>query len=110
MKLATFNVNNVNKRLVNLLDWLDTARPDVACLQELKAKESEFPVSAINTAGYSAVWRGQSHGMAWPSSRVASSPSSRAPRCPATLRLRKAATSKPLWMACFTAILTMPIS
>lgn len=59
MKIATFNVNNVNKRLANLLDWLDTARPDVACLQELKAAESEFPVSAINKAGYSAVWRGQ---------------------------------------------------
>ena len=59
MKIATFNVNNVNKRLANLIEWLGTARPDVACLQELKATESEFPVSAINKAGYSAVWRGQ---------------------------------------------------
>ena len=59
MKIATFNVNNVNKRLANLIEWLGTTRPDVACLQELKATESEFPVSAINTAGYSAVWRGQ---------------------------------------------------
>ena len=59
MKIATFNVNNVNKRLVNLLDWLGTARPDVACLQELKATDSEFPESAFAEAGYSAVWRGQ---------------------------------------------------
>jgi len=47
MKIATFNVNNVNKRLGNLLDWLKATRPDVACLQELKATDSEFPVSAI---------------------------------------------------------------
>ena len=35
------------------------ARPDVACLQELKATDSEFPVAAIEKAGYGAVWRGQ---------------------------------------------------
>jgi len=59
MKIATFNINNVNKRLANLLDWLRTARPDVACLQELKATDSEFPVAAIGKAGYGAIWRGQ---------------------------------------------------
>ena len=59
MKIATFNINNVNKRLANLLDWLRTARPDVACLQELKATNSEFPVAAIGKAGYGAIWRGQ---------------------------------------------------
>jgi exodeoxyribonuclease-3 len=59
MKIATFNVNNVNKRLDNLLDWLGTARPDVACLQELKATDSAFPEAAIKEAGYSAVSRGQ---------------------------------------------------
>ena len=59
MKIATFNINNVNKRLVNLLDWLRAARPDVACLQELKATDSEFPVSAIKEVGYGAVWCGQ---------------------------------------------------
>jgi exonuclease III len=59
MKIATFNINNVNKRLANLLDWLGVARPDVACLQELKATDSEFPFAAIEKAGYGAVWRGQ---------------------------------------------------
>jgi exodeoxyribonuclease III len=59
MKIATFNVNNVNKRLDNLLDWLRTSRPDVTCLQELKATDSQFPVAAIEKAGYGAVWRGQ---------------------------------------------------
>ena len=59
MKIATFNINNINKRLANLLDWLRASQPDVACLQELKATNSEFPVVAIEKAGYGAVWRGQ---------------------------------------------------
>ena len=59
MKIATFNINNVNRRLPNLLQWLKAARPDIACLQELKAADAEFPVDAIRKAGYRAVWRGQ---------------------------------------------------
>jgi exodeoxyribonuclease III len=59
MKIATFNINNVNKRLANLVDWLAQAQPDVACLQELKASDAEFPIAAIRRAGYEAVWRGQ---------------------------------------------------
>jgi exodeoxyribonuclease-3 len=59
MKIATFNINNVNKRLANLIDWLHAAKPDVACLQELKATDSEFPREAIEKAGYGAAWRGQ---------------------------------------------------
>jgi exodeoxyribonuclease-3 len=59
MKIATFNINNVNRRLPNLLRWLRSARPDVVALQELKAADAEFPVSAIEKAGYGAVWRGQ---------------------------------------------------
>ncbi len=59
MKIATFNINNVNKRLDNLLSWLHQSRPDVACLQELKTSNSQFPVAALEKAGYGAVWRGQ---------------------------------------------------
>jgi exodeoxyribonuclease III len=59
MKIATFNINNVNKRLRNLLDWLQTANPDVVCLQELKAANAEFPKAAIEKAGYGVAWRGQ---------------------------------------------------
>jgi len=59
MKVATFNINNVNRRLPNLLAWLEAAEPDVVCLQELKASQSEFPIAAINAAGYGAIWRGQ---------------------------------------------------
>jgi exodeoxyribonuclease-3 len=59
MKIATFNINNVNKRLNNLLDWLRVAEPDVVCLQELKATDAEFPADAIRRTGYEAVWRDQ---------------------------------------------------
>ncbi len=59
MKIVTFNVNNIRKRLANLTDWLRTARPDIVCLQELKATDAEFPADAIRSAGYAAVWKGQ---------------------------------------------------
>jgi exodeoxyribonuclease-3 len=59
MRIATFNINNVNRRLPNLLDWLRAARPDVVCLQELKATDLGFPQAAIRDAGYRAIWRGQ---------------------------------------------------
>ena len=54
MKIATFNINNVNKRLRNLVAWLENAKPDVVCLQELKATDSEFPLTALERAGYGA--------------------------------------------------------
>lgn len=59
MKIATFNVNNVNRRLRNVLAWLKSAKPDIVCLQELKADQSEFPEDAFGKAGYSAAWVGQ---------------------------------------------------
>ena len=59
MKIATYNINNINKRLDGLLRWLDESRPDVVCLQELKTLGPAFPIDAIREAGYGAVWRGQ---------------------------------------------------
>jgi exodeoxyribonuclease-3 len=59
VKIATFNINNINRRLPNLLRWLREAAPDVVCLQELKADDNAFPLSAIEAAGYRAVRRGQ---------------------------------------------------
>src|SRR5690242_7178314 len=59
MRLATFNVNGINGRLPSLLAWLDETRPDVACLQELKAPDEKFPADALRAAGYRAVWHGQ---------------------------------------------------
>src|SRR4051794_34202559 len=59
LKVATFNINNVNRRLPNLLAWLKSAKPDIVCLQELKAEQNNFPVDAIEKAGYGAIWKGQ---------------------------------------------------
>jgi exodeoxyribonuclease-3 len=59
MKIATFNVNGVNGRLPVLLRWLQEARPDIVCLQELKAPPERFPEAAIAKAGYGAIWHGQ---------------------------------------------------
>ena len=59
MKIATFNINNVVRRLPNLLDWLRSSEPDVVCLQELKTTDGSFPRAALAAAGYGAVWRGQ---------------------------------------------------
>src|SRR6478752_6759701 len=59
MKIATYNVNGVNGRLAVLLRWLKQARPDVVCLQELKAPQEKFPEQAIRDAGYGAIWHGQ---------------------------------------------------
>jgi exodeoxyribonuclease-3 len=59
MRIATFNINNVNRHLPNLLRWLKSSRPDIACLQELKCTDTEFPAVELEKAGYSAVWKGQ---------------------------------------------------
>jgi exodeoxyribonuclease-3 len=59
MRIATFNVNGINARLPRLLEWLDESRPDIACLQELKADDDKVPHKAIEDAGYGMVWHGQ---------------------------------------------------
>jgi exodeoxyribonuclease-3 len=59
VKVATFNINNINKRLDNLLAWLAKAEPDVVSLQELKAEQGAFPIRALRTLGYDAVWQGE---------------------------------------------------
>ncbi|TPK11499.1 exodeoxyribonuclease III [Mesorhizobium sp. B2-5-7] len=59
MKIASFNINNINSRLDNLLSWLGSAKPDVVCLQELKARDTQFPRTALADAGYGAVWKGE---------------------------------------------------
>jgi len=59
LKIATFNVNGIRSRLNPLLQWLDKSKPDIACLQELKAPDDVFPIDAIRDAGYGAIWHGQ---------------------------------------------------
>ena len=59
LKIATFNVNGINGRLQNLLEWLRRESPDIVCLQELKAVDSGFPAAVIEAAGYQAIWHGE---------------------------------------------------
>lgn len=59
MKIACFNVNGITARLPELLIWLEQTRPDIVCLQELKAPQERFPEAALHAAGYAAAWHGQ---------------------------------------------------
>jgi exodeoxyribonuclease-3 len=59
VKIATFNVNGVVKRWAPLEQWLTREQPDVACLQELKAPQQDFPAAALKELGYDALWQGQ---------------------------------------------------
>ena len=59
LKIATFNINGIRARLPALLQWLSREKPEIVCLQELKAADDVFPVDAIREAGYEAVWHGQ---------------------------------------------------
>ncbi len=59
MKIATFNINGLGARLPRLLEWLEERRPDIACLQELKAPSERFPQAELRALGYEAIWHGQ---------------------------------------------------
>ncbi len=59
MKIASYNVNGVNGRLNVLLRWLKEEKPDIVCLQELKAPQEKFPEQAVKDLGYDAIWHGQ---------------------------------------------------
>lgn len=58
MKIATFNINGVKARLPRLIEWLDTFSPDVACLQEIKSIDENFPRSEFEDRG----WHLETHG------------------------------------------------
>jgi len=59
MKIATYNVNGISARQSALIRWLAESKPDVACLQELKAPQEKFPEAPIRDAGYGVIWHGQ---------------------------------------------------
>lgn len=59
LRIATFNINGIRSRLPALLAWLEKEKPDIVCLQELKATDSAFPRAQIEAAGYGALWIGQ---------------------------------------------------
>jgi exodeoxyribonuclease-3 len=59
VKLATWNVNSIRARSQRVLEWFDTRSPDVACLQELKCQDHEFPLAELEARGYQAATFGQ---------------------------------------------------
>ncbi|HZD24887.1 MAG TPA: exodeoxyribonuclease III, partial [Alphaproteobacteria bacterium] len=59
MKIATWNVNSVKPRLAHLCDWLKSAAPDVALLQEIKVVDEAFPALEIEDLGYNVAVHGQ---------------------------------------------------
>jgi len=59
LKIATWNVNSLNVRLPQVLDWLREQQPDILALQETKLTDPDFPILDIAEAGYQAVFAGQ---------------------------------------------------
>lgn len=59
MKIATYNINGIKARLPRLKEWLEETRPAVACLQEVKSQDKDFPASEFEALGYQPVWHGQ---------------------------------------------------
>lgn len=59
MKLATWNVNSLNVRAPQVLDWLKTTSIDVLCVQETKIEDHKFPYQEFTDIGYHAVHLGQ---------------------------------------------------
>ena len=94
MKIATFNVNGITARLASLLRWLEEARPDIVCLQELKIPQERFPAAALRGAGYGVIWHGQKswNGVAILARGI--DPSKDGGYCPAIRRICTAAISK----------------
>jgi exodeoxyribonuclease-3 len=58
MKVATWNVNGIRARHAQLLEWVESAQPDVICLQELKASQAQIPESVCNLGDYWCYWHG----------------------------------------------------
>ncbi|MCJ2018184.1 exodeoxyribonuclease III [Methylobacterium sp. E-065] len=59
MRITTWNVNSIKQRLPHLLAFLDEAKPDVVCLQELKCQDDAFPRAEVEGAGYAVETLGQ---------------------------------------------------
>lgn len=57
--IATWNVNSVNARLANVLEWLGAAKPDIVLLQEIKCLDAAFPREPIEDLGYNVATHGQ---------------------------------------------------
>ena len=94
MLIATYNVNGINGRLANLLEWLRETAPDVVCLRELKAPDEKFPDGPIRAAGMAQSGTGKKAGTAWRSWRGASSRWKSVGACRAIPTIRTAAISR----------------
>jgi exodeoxyribonuclease-3 len=57
MKIATWNVNGIRARAAQFCEWLDRDRPDVVCLQELKAEKAQIPEQCAHS-DYHVYWHG----------------------------------------------------
>jgi exodeoxyribonuclease-3 len=58
VKIATYNVNSIRRRLPLVMAWLEAHQPDVMCLQETKVQDHEFPAEELRQAGYHSTFRG----------------------------------------------------
>ena len=58
LTVATWNVNGIRARQAQFLEWLERDRPDVVCLQEIKAKPEQVPEALCNLGGYWCYWHG----------------------------------------------------
>jgi exodeoxyribonuclease III len=56
--VATWNVNGIRARQEQFLEWVRRDRPDVICLQELKAAVEQLPEAVCNLEGYWCYWHG----------------------------------------------------
>jgi hypothetical protein len=100
MKIAAFNVNGISARLSALLRWLAESKPDVACLQELKASQEKFPEAAFREAGYGVMaWAEKLEWCRTPS-RETRSLSRVGAACPVSQRTYTVAILKRWSMAC----------
>ena len=59
MKITSWNINSLRKRQDRLFAWLDTAKPDIVCLQETKCPDEQFPVLALQSVGYHSAYHGE---------------------------------------------------
>src|SRR6266540_2543485 len=62
MKVATWNVNGMRARQAQFLEWIEAERPDVVCLQEIKATPSQLAQELCELEGYRCYWHGGAKG------------------------------------------------
>ncbi|MGE3955443.1 MAG: exodeoxyribonuclease III [Vicinamibacterales bacterium] len=58
MKIATWNVNGIRAREAQVQEWVDRERPDIVCLQEIKATPDQVPTALCEMEGYWCYWHG----------------------------------------------------